>query len=357
MDMKALAKSKRAHSLHHSKKHQPHQASKSPTINPGDKKPTAKQAKEKAPHSHGSRPLPSNWDRYDADLDLSSEDTALASSSQPTEVVAPKSKGADYAYLISEAKAQSQSKYSSDMLPSFNDAIPDFTQDFGPMLAAKGQSILSWIADDNFEFEGKASTSIKVIFFQLDDESQARGEDKDDPQPCMSAVAMDSGVSSSLVHNQEDHENVQQYRESSSSSIAITGNFPVQSSEEGLKPIEQIEDEILQSERTSRSISTNPIFEAASAEVELDRLLNSFAESNILDTSSATSVETKKKGTHMMKPAVKIDDDIDDLLEETSDGRRMSYEVKASADDASSKVQTSSKSKLLDDFDSWLDTI
>ncbi|PIM99952.1 hypothetical protein CDL12_27547 [Handroanthus impetiginosus] len=255
------------------------------------------------------------------------------------------------------------------------------------MLAVKGQSILSWIADDNFEFEGKASTSIKAQFFSLnlnalaeqlgkaklserlylepdllppellDDESQARGEDKDDPQGCTSAVAMDSGVSSCLVHNQEDHENVQQYRESSSSSIAITGNFPVQSSEEGLKPIEQIEDEILQSERTRRSISTNPIFEAASAEVELDRLLNSFAESNILDTSSATSVETKKKGTHIMKAAAKIDDDIDNLLEETSDGRRISYEVKASADDASSKVQTCSNSKLLDDFDSWLDTI
>lgn len=33
------------------------------------------------------------------------------------------------------------------------------------MLAAKGQSILSWIADDSFEFEGKASTSLEVIFF------------------------------------------------------------------------------------------------------------------------------------------------------------------------------------------------
>lgn len=40
-------------------------------------------------------------------------------------------------------------------------------QDFGPVLAAKGQSILSWIADDSFEFEGKGSTSHEVNIFHF----------------------------------------------------------------------------------------------------------------------------------------------------------------------------------------------
>lgn len=134
MDTKALAKSKRAHSLHHKKKHHAHQALKAPSIGSDDKKPTGKQAKERPPQSHGQqakerppqshgrRPLPSNWGRYDEDFDVGSEE-AQASSSQPTEFVVPKSKGADYAHLISEAKAQSQAHYSSDVLPLFDDFI------------------------------------------------------------------------------------------------------------------------------------------------------------------------------------------------------------------------------------------
>lgn len=129
MDAKALAKSKRAHSLHHKKKHQPHQASKAPSVGSDDKKPSGKQVKEKPlqPHSqqanekplksHGPKPLPSNWGRYDDDFDLGSEEA------QPTEFVVPKSKGADYAYLISEAKAQSQVQYTPDDVRLFDDFI------------------------------------------------------------------------------------------------------------------------------------------------------------------------------------------------------------------------------------------
>ncbi|KAI3457185.1 hypothetical protein Pfo_013848 [Paulownia fortunei] len=413
MDMKALAKSKRAHSLHHSKKHHPRQASKEPSIGSGNQKPTEKQAKEKPTKSHGSRPLPSNWERYDEDFDLGSEE-AQSSSNQPTEFVVPKSKGADYAHLISEAKAQPQANYSSDVFPLFDNFIYDFTQDFGPMLAAKGQSILSWIADDIFEFEGKASTTVEAPFLSLnlnalakqlaktklserlflepdilplellDDELQACGEDKHDPQTCTSAAETDSGASS-LSYNEEVSKNVQRYHEPVSSPITVTANIPVQNSEEGLKPIKQNMDEILQSQVTERSISPKsiserivdstagnpPIFEAASVEAELDMLLSSFSETNVLESTSASSTEipsvaavsgkTVKQGTHMMKPA-NIDDDIDNLLEETSyltktHGRRLSNGVEASPDDITSTMHPSSKSKLLDDFDSWLDTI
>ncbi|KAK6134745.1 hypothetical protein DH2020_031521 [Rehmannia glutinosa] len=415
MDVKALAKSKRAHSNHHSKKHNPHQASKAISIASDSKKPTGKQAKGKPPQSHVSKPLPSNWERYDENLDLISEE-AQPSSSQPTEFVVPKSKGADYAHIISEAKDQSRANYSSDVFPLFDDVINDFTQDFGPMLlAAKGQNILSWIADDDFDFEDKPSTSVEAPFLSLnlnalaeqlakaklsdrcfiepdllplellDDELQACDEDKHDPQTHTSAAETDSRASS-LGYNQEFSKNVQQYREPASSSVTVARNIPVQTSEEGLKPLNQNKDEIFQSQETDRSISAksiseriinstarnSSIFQASNAEAELDMLLSSFNETRVLESPSASSSieipsigavpsEIVKNGTHMMKSAI-IDDDIDNLLEETSvltkiEDIRLSNEVKASADVISSTLNPSSKSKLLDDFDSWLDTI
>ncbi|KAK6134741.1 hypothetical protein DH2020_031517 [Rehmannia glutinosa] len=416
MDVKALAKSKRAHSNHHSKKHNPHQASKAISIASDSKKPTGKQAKGKPPQSHVSKPLPSNWERYDENLDLISEE-AQPSSSQPTEFVVPKSKGADYAHIISEAKDQSRANYSSDVFPLFDDVINDFTQDFGPMLlAAKGQNILSWIADDDFDFEDKPSTSVEAPFLSLnlnalaeqlakaklsdrcfiepdllplellDDELQACDEDKHDPQTRTSAAETDSRASS-LSYNQEFSKNVQQYREPASSSVTVARNIPVQTSEEGLKPLNQSKDEIFQSQETDRSISAKSIseriinstarnssmFQASNAEAELDMLLSSFNQTSVLESPSVSSSsieipsigavpsEIVKNGTRMMKSAI-IDDDIDNLLEETSvltkiEDMRLSNEVKASADVISSTLNPSSKSKLLDDFDSWLDTI
>lgn len=53
-----------------------------------------------------------------------------------------------------------------DMAGDWYPYMLDF-QDFGPVLAAKGQSILSWIADDSFEFEGKGSTSHEVNIFHF----------------------------------------------------------------------------------------------------------------------------------------------------------------------------------------------
>ncbi|KAL0362408.1 UNVERIFIED_CONTAM: hypothetical protein Scaly_1196000 [Sesamum calycinum] len=371
MDMKALAKSKRAHSLHHSKKHHPNPVLKAPSSSSGDKKPVGKQAKEKPAQSHGARPLPSNWDRYNEDFNLGSEDTAQTSSSQPTELVMPKSKGADYGHLISEATAQSQANYSSDVLSLFDDVIHDFTQDFGPMLAAKGQSILSWIADDSFEFESKTSSNFEAPFLSLNlnalaeqlgkaklserlflepdllppellgDESQACGEDNDS----QTAVAIDTGTST-LGYKQEVTRKLQKH-----------SSNPV-------------------SERIADSTSGNPpIFEAVSAEAELDMLLSSFNETELLGSSStastgipstaAASADTLKKGTDIMKPAmtpVNVYDGIDDLLKETShliktEGKQTSQMVTPSPDDISSAMNPTSKSKLHDDFDSWLDTI
>lgn len=119
MDVKSLAKSKRAHSQHHNKKHHPNQKSKAPSTGSvgatSANKPPGKQIKEKAPQLQGSSALSSNWDRYEEESDVSL--------SQPTDVILPKSKGADYAYLISEAMAHSQTTSSSESFPSFDDVF------------------------------------------------------------------------------------------------------------------------------------------------------------------------------------------------------------------------------------------
>lgn len=124
MDAKALAKSKRAHSLHHSKKHHPSPTSKTSrgSVTAG-KKPDSKAEKQKAPQSQGGRKLPSNWDRYEDEYDTGFEDVAHSSAGQAPDVLMPKSKGADYAHLISEAKAQSQSSCSVESFTLFSDIL------------------------------------------------------------------------------------------------------------------------------------------------------------------------------------------------------------------------------------------
>lgn len=112
MDTKALAKSKRAHTQHHSKKshplHKPKALEKGQVNQP------------KSPvQSRRVSALPSNLDRYDDEPDLG------LSTNQPADVIVPKSKGADYLHLISEAKAESHSKIEndSDCLSSLDDLL------------------------------------------------------------------------------------------------------------------------------------------------------------------------------------------------------------------------------------------
>ncbi|KAL6529583.1 hypothetical protein OROGR_015206 [Orobanche gracilis] len=333
MDVKALAKSKRAHSNHHSKKHHPHQASKaaSPSIALDNKKPTGKQAKCKFPQPHVTKLLPSNWERYNENLDLDSAEAQL-SSSHPTELVVPKSKGADYAHLISDAKDQFRSNYSSDFFHSLNDVIND---DFSPLLlAAKGQSILSWVSDDDVEFEEITNPSVEPPFLSLnlstlaeqlakaklskrcfldpnlfplellDDELQAREEDKHDSQTCTSVAETDF-LASSLDHNQVLIKNGKQYHESLS--VSVTKRIHVRTSKGELEPqgtfrsISPESNSNCKFDSTAKNTST---FQATSAEAELDMLLSSFGETKINESNrtlpmsvTAVSSETVKKRT------------------------------------------------------------
>ncbi|KAL7000482.1 hypothetical protein U1Q18_001634 [Sarracenia purpurea var. burkii] len=171
MDTKALAKSKRAHSQHHSKKHHPNLRAKAPLVGPvgtsSANKPSGKQVREKPHESHGSSALPSNWDRYAEEHDSGSEDPSNNNMTQATDSVVPKSKGADYGHLISEAKSQSQTNISTESFPSFDDVLADFNQGVGSLLSVRGQSILSWTGDDNFVVEDRATGSQEASFLSL----------------------------------------------------------------------------------------------------------------------------------------------------------------------------------------------
>lgn len=128
MDAKALAKSKRAHSQHHSKKPHSSQKPKPPLVGGNDaanaKKQTGKQIREKTHQAQRVSALPSNWDHYEEEFDSGSEDQSGDSTSQVPDVVLPKSKGADFHHLIAEAQSQLESNPYTDSLCSLDDILP-----------------------------------------------------------------------------------------------------------------------------------------------------------------------------------------------------------------------------------------
>lgn len=129
MDAKVLAKSKRAHSQHHKNKSYPNQKPKG-TLAASDgassKKSSGKQFREKEHQSNRTAKLPSNWDRYEDEADLEFEKDSGNSSSKASDVIVPKSKGADYHFLLTEAlsQAQSQSNLNLDSLDCWDDILP-----------------------------------------------------------------------------------------------------------------------------------------------------------------------------------------------------------------------------------------
>ncbi|KVI04311.1 hypothetical protein Ccrd_017383, partial [Cynara cardunculus var. scolymus] len=169
MDTKSLAKSKRAHSQHH-KKHHPNQKVKGSASSVGatgvDKAP-GKVVKEKPRHSQGPAALPSNWDRYEDEKDPITEDQKDGQSSQPSDIVIPKSKGADYSYLISEAKSQNSTRFSSEIFPSLDDFVSDFGQGKDAFFTVRGESLLSSIQNDSFFVEDKKPANYEASFLSL----------------------------------------------------------------------------------------------------------------------------------------------------------------------------------------------
>ncbi|PHT76712.1 hypothetical protein T459_20234, partial [Capsicum annuum] len=363
MDAKALAKSKRAHSLLLNKKHNPHHASKGSSAvsgtPAGGKNATVKQVKEK-PKSK----LPSNWDRYEEE-NSDSETGIQEGPSNASDVVEPKSKGADYAYLLSEAKAQFQ--YSSEEVSFSDDIFDDFYQGLGALLSAKGQSKLTWIAEDNFAMEDKAPPPTKASFLSLDLQALSEQLERASLQErlfiepdllplVLSSIAekdSNSPISTSVYNS---NKNRHQHSEFSHLGTTTSSSSHPTLDDESSKPSTAFKDEagpskgsgqndtlIRTSEFNTSSVSKKPsAFKAAAAEAELDMLLDSVTKieisesTNVIDQSirlypvtqagtpaplSEGTSSQPKRGHDLAKPAISdisLDDTLDDLLKETS---------------------------------------
>ncbi|KAF7140696.1 hypothetical protein RHSIM_Rhsim06G0136200 [Rhododendron simsii] len=373
MDTKALAKSKRAHSQHHSKKHHPNVTSKAPSVGASiGKNPSGQQVREKPHQSQGSSKLPSNWDRYEEEYDSGSENPSHNKMSQAIDVM-PKSKGADYGHLISEAKSQSLTDISSDGFPSFDDVLTDFNQGFGSLLSVRGQGILSWTGEDNFEVEDRATASHEASFLSLNlhllaeqlakaDLSQRLFIDPEFLPPELCSEELETSFS------QEPGEGQAAFQRE-----GVTRNSVSTSSNQELERTNQIKDEVhqslgtsertvqyhgAQSDGTSVANTKKKSFrvQAAASEAELDKLLESFSETNILDSSAVTKNSSDSFSVHpssssegisslkqvawrpstegpdLTKPAsvANFDDALHDLLKETSTSETFSIQQETS---------------------------
>lgn len=394
MDAKALAKSKRSHSQHNKRPHQGQikASSSSGAGTSNTKKPQGQQAKEKI---HPS--LPSNWDRYEEDIDSGSEDA----SARYSEVIAPKSKGADFRYLISQAQeAQAQPLYDPylDSSASLEDILPDFKQGVGSMLSARGQRILSQVLDDNFIVEDRAMPSYEAPFLSLNLHSLAEQLSKVDlpqrlfieadmlPPELCTKVSDESGnqkpfqmveageiEAGEQLPSKSDFHDVEEVDKIADSSVKATPPDTTTSNQVRVfskPPSEPTDASKEEKQKPSR-------FEAAMAEAELDMLLDSFSETKLLDNSlnidkpstigsssfppvSSFTPQTSGKEPDSYKNASSIgfDDAVDDLLRKPVNiGEEPRPKAATPGSQRSPLLESGSSSKILDDFDSWLDTI
>ncbi|KAL5861000.1 hypothetical protein ACOSQ4_002296 [Xanthoceras sorbifolium] len=438
MDAKALAKSKRAHSQHHKSKSHPNQKSKGPPVASDSagstKKPLGKQVGEKTRQSQRIAKLPSNRDRYEDEFDSDPENPSGDNTSQTSDVIVPKSKGADYYHLIAEAQSQAQSEsYSySDSLHYLEDIMPGgFIHGVGPMLSVRGEGILSWAGDDNFVVEDKTAVQ-EVSFLSLNLNALAEQLAKVDLSQRLfveaDLLSSEQSLEGSRASSNQESYQMQTTHESDSianipddiasneysmkvktvdteftqfgspSSHVDTSHTPVSS--QGPDFMNRIKDDLNSSDLADNSeqsraleptaqlnenivtVSENKLtkFEAAAAEVELDMLLDSFSETKFFDSSGSNSSNTftysqqagstalpqlSKRGPELPKTAsaaASFDDVLDNLLQETSNlmnqnGLSQPPDVKAVPHDIqSSSSHAVTKSKELEDFDSWLDS-
>lgn len=360
MDAKSLARSKRSHSLQHSKKSHPKHTSKpSAGGTAAAKKPPEKQVSEKARQSHGLSSLPSNRDRYEEEYDSGSEDLSRIGTSQVTDVIKPKSKGADYSHLISEAQSQSQSQLNPymDSFASFDDTFYDFDQGVGSILSVRGEDILSRIGDGNFIVEDKATTSHEAPFLSLNLHLLAEQLAKVDP-------ARRLFVEADLLP-------LELYAEGHEATTTCQNEATTRLSDEFANCDLSDKDETMEPSSTIALSVPNrktPVFEVAGAEAELDMLLDSYNKTrkdksgteptsvtaNFDDALDDLLKETSNLRKHEPQKVriIPLDDAIDDLLAETSNLKPQKVNVPIN-----SASNSGGKSKVLDDFDSWFETI
>ncbi|TXG55089.1 hypothetical protein EZV62_020345 [Acer yangbiense] len=379
MDAKALAKSKRAHSLHHKNKSYPNQKSKVPSVASDSAgrttKPLGKQVGEKTRQSQRIAKLPSNLDRYEDEFDSDLENPSGDSTSQASDIIVPKSKGADYHHLIAEAQSQAQPLPQSQALSQ--DCIRGFIRGVSSMLSVRGERILSWAGDDNFVVEDKTTAMQEASFLSLNLNALAEQLAKVDLSQRLfveaDLLSSEQGLEGSRASSNQESDQIQTTHESDS--VANTSE-DIASNEFSVK-VEVVDTEFT-SEKSRAQIKL-PKFEAAVAEAELDTLLDSFSETKFFDSSSSNSSNTftysqkagsmalpqlSKRGPDLPKTApgtASFDDVLDDLLQETStlmnqNSLSQPSDVTAASHAQSSSSHTVTKSKELEDFDSWLDS-
>ncbi|XP_038895632.1 uncharacterized protein LOC120083819 isoform X1 [Benincasa hispida] len=395
MDAKALAKSKRAHSQHHSKKSHSNQKQK-----PNEsRKPLAKPnlLSQAAPN------LLSNWDRYGEET---GEDEATVH-----DLILPKSKGADYRHLIAEARSQMQS-----CITSMDDVLPRELSDGGSaMLAARGEGLLSWIEDDSFIVDETGTAIPEASFLSLNLHTLADQLQKlnvaqrlfiEEDILTSELLADEKTVCDQLSSQMQTSECQREARNIEISSVTEKVNIengvrdatsryfgsihqdptfnpsPTLSNQVhyNAHPIElDISSQTKAPKYTEQSntkfTTGNPNekvlkLEATTAEAELDMLLSSFSDTIDLNTAAASSSSRidevfkasphlPNKGSYSTKKApvaAELDDALDELLQDTS------YLISHKEKPVNSQIQSLSphsgtNSIPNDDFDSWLDSI
>ncbi|KAJ8749333.1 hypothetical protein K2173_018817 [Erythroxylum novogranatense] len=415
MDEKALRKSKRAHSLHHSRKPHPNQSSK-----PSSASTSA---------SHAS--LPSNWNRYHDVFDSDSENPSGHLKAKSSDVVLPKSKGSDFCHLITEAQSQSQSQSQSPSISSYLDILPALPDDdpfagdlchLGPMLSARGEAIVSLTSDDNFMWEDERTAVNEMSFLSLNLHTLAEQLDKVDVSKRLFIEAdllselnsNGSRPTSSLETDQFKTNEIERttmlseeltfynlpknksHAKGKPSVSAVAECYGVSTSHDQESPVQNHVKNGTNSHRDHRSIhdtehsvrldtsskvESTKLFscEAAAAEAELDMLLDSFTETRSPDSADvipASSTFSKEESPSVLphftrnvhKPSTRasiptnLDDELDDLLEETS---RLSDQYvthqpskgKVELHEVQFSSESVHESRAAHDFDSWLDTI
>ncbi|GJM89747.1 hypothetical protein PR202_ga05964 [Eleusine coracana subsp. coracana] len=349
MDPKAAAKSKRSHTVHGRRAHQ------TPAAAAAHKQKRAAAASS-APRR---RDLPSNWDRYDAE----GEADEPAAAAEWTGEVAPRSKGADFRFLLEQARAQPREArdLSKPWLPS-QDSPFDFMQASTSMLEAKGEEILSWCDDDNFILEDDLAPDFEVPFLYMDLHALANqlsklklsqrlfieedllpedladaSEDNEVLIECDASLETDA--KSSPVHcnmkniQPRKDESYHDHAGSTCSDNQTEIEDELQCPERKASMSPKISAPLVQSGNEDKTYSFREglKYEVASAEEELDVLLNSFSGTHLSgsnldepfgDNSAMKIGESNEKGTSTISSKSlalsPIDDDLDDLLSETS---------------------------------------
>ncbi|URE35149.1 hypothetical protein MUK42_06048 [Musa troglodytarum] len=403
MDPKASAKSKRAHTQHGRANHPSPSAiaqrkkhgnskDKNPTQGGGDGEPK----RSRAPA------LPSNWGRYGEE-----EEEELNGAGNPaTTEVAPKSKGADFGYLLEQARTQQQERRNLAArglsASSSSEEFPlGLMQGLSSMLLVRGKGLLSLCEDDNFIIDDDDDTPSS---YECVDESNEK-QISERPEDSVASDIKHDYVPSTTMNVDGQNNPSNHYRGSEIDEGALlkkhhsqllSGNITKFHPTKELRSQEFSPSRITQGSNSNLSIYavSNPMENttSAAAEAELDMLLDSLsgtsfsgaASDDLINDVSETSLSLKDKnykGSTVKEEALHskvqapptfgsksadqssslrtqartaLDDAVDDLFGEKS---VFSEDQKREPSAISLPSRPPFGSKPMDDFDSWLDTL